>query len=247
MKTSKKNQQISTEKIEIDFSTSELFYQQELASREIQKQKLLSQAIIDSQEQERLQIGKLLHDNISQHLNTTRLYLEVAKEKAMGDVLVLISDAHKNLTDIINEVRHLSFSLAPPALRDLGLIEAIKDLCCSLSKTQICRIDFIHHFFNEDDVPYNMKLMLFRLLKDYVNNIIRLTNASEVVIQFKTDAEYIILFIRDNAKLADHTENQNEPGFTNIRDRVDLFNGTASIESVPEEGSTLSITIPLNL
>lgn len=63
----------------------------ELIEQEIQKQKQITQATIDAQEKERREIGKELHDNINQHLNTTRLYLEVAKEKASGEVLEMIS------------------------------------------------------------------------------------------------------------------------------------------------------------
>ncbi|MBL7746132.1 MAG: hypothetical protein JNM19_01785, partial [Chitinophagaceae bacterium] len=77
----------------------------------IQKQKQITQATIDAQEKERMLIGKELHDNISQHLTTSRLYLEVAKEKATGEMKDMISFSHKNLVTIIHEIRSLSQSL----------------------------------------------------------------------------------------------------------------------------------------
>ena len=92
------------------------------------------QATIDGQERERSEISRELHDNISQHLTTTRIYLEVVKDKAEGQFLEMIEQAHKSLIYISHEIRRLSQSLAPPELRDIGLVESIRDLCNLLKK-----------------------------------------------------------------------------------------------------------------
>ena len=52
--------------------------EEELLKNELDKQKAINQATVDSQEQERTEIGKELHDNVNQILTTTKLYLDLA-------------------------------------------------------------------------------------------------------------------------------------------------------------------------
>ncbi|MEK7226118.1 MAG: histidine kinase, partial [Bacteroidota bacterium] len=168
---------------------------EEAARQAAQKQKQLTQATIFGQEKERQEIGKELHDNINQHLNTTRLYLEVAKEKATGETLEMINLSHKSLTAMINEIRVLSQSLVPPTLGDLGLVESVQELCDSLRRAHKFNIDFYYRHFSEEELPGNLRLMLFRIVQEQINNIIRHANANNVQIKLQTDAEYLFLTI----------------------------------------------------
>jgi PAS domain S-box-containing protein len=220
---------------------------QELVDQEIQRQKLLTQATIDGQEKERREIGKELHDNISQHLTTTRLYLEVAQEKTVSqEVREMIFHAHKELTEIINEIRKLSQSLVPPTLGDIGLVESVQDVCDSLKRTHTIGVDFHHRSFTEETIPDNMKLMLFRIIQEQINNIIRHAGASIIQIWLRGDAESLELLINDNGKGFDPSVNGKKGlGFTNIINRVGLFNGKVDLQSAPGKGCTVLVTVPL--
>lgn len=218
---------------------------QELVEQEVQKQKHVTQATIDGQEKERQQIGKELHDNINQHLTTTRLYLEVAREKANGEVLEMINHSHKTLVGIINEIRQLSQSLVPPTLGDLGLIESIQELADSLRRVHTFVIEFYYKYFNEDNLPDNMKLMLFRITQEQVNNIVKHSGAGIIRIKLQSDAENIILTITDDGKGFDPILSKRGMGFNNIINRSSLFNGKVEIESRPGAGCTLHVIIPL--
>src|SRR5882724_5653093 len=241
MKTTKKNLPLNPgitkkQKPGEQFPIDELFYRHELTQQEIINLKILTQTTIDNQEQERLQISKKLHDSISQHLITTRLYLEMAKEKASGEMLELITHAHKNLTAIINEIRQLSQSLVPHTLADIGLLESIQDLCVVLSQANSFQVEFHHHHFNQEALPENMKIMLFRMIQEQINNIICHADASEVAIKLQTDAEQVMLSINDNGRGFDLTQKKNGIGFINMMNRVSLFNGKTNIDSTPGKG-----------
>ena len=217
----------------------------ELVEQEINKQKLLTQATIDGQEKERLEMGKELHDNIKQNLNTTRLYLEVAREKASGPVKEMIEFSHRSLAGIIDKIRALSQSLVPPTLGDIGLVESIQDICDSLKRTHKFKIHFFHRHFIEEGVPENMRLMLFRITQEQVNNIIRHSDAIIIQIKLESDAEYINLSIADNGKGFDPANIKKGLGFTNIMNRASLFNGLVEIEAAKGKGCRLSVNIPL--
>lgn len=216
----------------------------QLVEQEVQRQRLLTQATIDGQEKERQEIGKELHDNINQHLTTTRLYLEVAREKAAGEVLEMITLAHKNLADIVNEIRQLSQSLVPPTLGDLGLVESVFELSDSLKRAHSFHVDFLHRHFMEETLPDNLKLMLFRIIQEQVNNIIRHANATSMQIKLQSDAEYIILSISDNGKGFDPGNYKKGMGFSNISNRAGLFDGKAEIDTAPGKGCIVTVTIP---
>lgn len=218
---------------------------QELIEQEIQKQKQLTQATIDGQEKERQEIGKELHDNINQHLNTTRLYLEVALEKADGETLEMIALAHKNLTGIVNEIRQLSQSLVPPTLGDLGLVESVQELCDSLRMAHAFSVDFMYRHFDEEGMPDNMKLMLFRIAQEQVNNIVRHAHAGSIQIKLQADAEHVILTIADDGVGFDPHHLKKGLGFKNISSRAALFNGLVEIETSPGNGCSISVTVPL--
>jgi len=218
----------------------------ESIEQEIQKQKLITQATIDGQEKERLQIGKELHDNISQHLTMTRLYLEVVRDKAEGNLLEMVSHAHRNLSDIINEIRVLSQSLVPPTLGDLGLIESVHDLCGALQRTQAFQVEFQHRHFNEDYLPENMKLMLFRIIQEQVNNIVKHSRASKVIVKLQSDAEQVSLTVSDNGIGFDPENRKRGLGLTGISNRASLFNAQTQIESSPGKGCSLNVTVPFS-
>jgi PAS domain S-box-containing protein len=218
---------------------------QQLIDQEIQKQKLITRATIDTQEKERQEIGKELHDNINQHLTTTRLYLEVAGEKAQGEVLEMIRLAHKNLADIVNEIRRLSQSLVPPTLGDLGLAESIHELCDALKRTHSYQVDFQRRYFNEKELPGNLKLMIFRIIQEQVNNIIRHAQAKTIRIKLQADAENIIFSIADDGRGFDPQLYKKGMGFSNISNRVSLFEGIVDIEAAPGKGCTVTVSIPM--
>lgn len=218
----------------------------QLMQQELLKQKQLTQATIDGQEKERLEIGKELHDNINQHLSTTRLYLEVAREKASGEVLEMINYSHQTLASIINQIRLLSQSLVPPTLGDLGLVESVQELCDTLKRTHKYQAEVYARHFNEDVLPDSLQVMLFRIVQEQVNNIIRHAEARKILVRLQSDAEYIVLTITDDGKGFDPSSYKKGLGFSNISNRAGLFNGQVQIDSAPGTGCVLTVSIPLD-
>ena len=218
---------------------------QQLKQQELLKQRQLMQATIDGQERERSEISRELHDNISQHLTTTRLYLEVVKDKTDGQLFEMISEAHKGLMYIINVIRSLSQTLAPPELRDIGLVESIRDLCDLVKKLNPYRVQFEHDQFNEDKIPDPMKLMLFRIIQEQINNIIRHAGANKITISLEAGETEVRLTIADDGKGFDTQLIKKGLGLTNIFNRVTLFDGNAEIITSPGNGCLLQVKVPL--
>ena len=218
-----------------------------LLDEQINKQKLLTQASIDGQEKERKEIGKELHDNIGQQLTTTKLFLDMAKSSADDSTAEMISMALKGVSDVINEIRSMSRSLMPPTLGDLGLMESITDLIESISRTQYLRIDLDDYEFDEDLVPDNKKLMLFRIVQEQLNNIVKHAAARRVNIMLRNDKPFLHLEIRDDGKGFDPKSVKKGLGLTNMRNRAELFGGEVKIVSSEGKGCTLTVKVPHSL
>jgi PAS domain S-box-containing protein len=219
--------------------------EQRLLEQEIGKQRLLTQATIDGQEKERKEIGKELHDNINQILSTTKLYLDLAENTASGQTAEMIGMGSKNIMEAINEIRKLSRSLVPPTLGDLGLIESVRDLCENFSNTRTFGVKFEHRNIREKQLADNQKLMLFRIIQEQTNNIVKHAKAKNVIISLRASKGSINLEITDDGQGFNLKKTKKSVGLTNIINRAELFNGKVDIITAPKKGCTIKVSIPL--
>lgn len=219
--------------------------EQKLLTESINQQRLLTQATIDGQEKERKEIGKELHDNIGQQLTTTKLFLDLAKATADDSTNEMISLALKGISDVINEVRRMSRALVPPTLGDLGLIESINDLIDSISRAQYLKIDFYSSDINEDAISDNKKLMLFRIIQEQLNNIVKHADARQVTVALSENDNGLWLEVKDDGKGFDLKTVRRGLGLTNIQNRAALFGGTVDIIAAPGKGCMLTVNIPV--
>ena len=157
----------------------------------------------------------------------------------------MIQASSKSVTQAIAEIRKLSRSLTPPALGDLGLVESIKDLCDCIRTTQVFTIRFYHKRFNERFLEHDIKLMLFRIIQEQINNIIKYAHASIILIQLTTERDQLELIVSDNGRGFDPSTAKKGLGLNNIINRAELFDGKAEIKSIPGQGSTVTITVPI--
>lgn len=217
----------------------------ELLRNQLEYQRLLHQATVDTQEQERAEIGKELHDNINQVLTTTKLYLDLAltntelKEE-------LIRKSLQNTNSVIQEIRQLSRSLMDPSIGDLGLVDSINDLIGNIHLTQKVKILFAADPVVDSLLDSNQKLTVFRIIQESLNNVLRHANASEATIDLCIQDEYFHLTLKDNGVGFEPETIKAGAGLKNIQNRIYLINGTLRLESKPNFGCTLQLQFPVS-
>lgn len=223
--------------------TERKMLEQQLLNRELNKQKLISQATIETQEKERTEISKELHDNVNQVLTTTKLYLDLS----MTDAKLkeeLIQKASKNIIYVINEIRQLSRTLMNPSLGDLGLLDAINDLIESINITKQLEIALDVKASIEKLLDENEKLMIYRIVQEAISNALKHSNASIFSIAIKEEKEQISLVMKDNGSGFDVDNIKKGAGLKNIQNRVYLVDGSLNIDSKPGRGCTIQIKFP---
>lgn len=217
--------------------------EKQVIEQEIGKQKYITQAIIDAQEKERREIGKELHDNFGQQLTTLKLYLDLAADQTSGKTSAIIDQSRKHVMALINEIRMLSRSLVPPTLGDLGLVDSVRELTESITRVQPFEIDFDHAAFSETGLAENVKLMIFRIIQEQLNNIIKYASASRVAIQLSNHDGRLQLKIADDGKGFHPEQIKKGVGFNSIANRAGLFNGEVEIYSLPGKGCSVNVVI----
>jgi len=218
--------------------------QEQLLAAHIGHQRQLTQATIDSSENERKEIGKELHDNIGQQLTTIKLFLDLARSTADEETAEMIALATRNVSDVINEIRALCRSLIPSSLGDLGLVASINDLLHQIGRTRQLEIDFDATQFDEDRVPDNQKLMLFRVVQEQINNVVKHAGARQVSILLAQESGGVYLSISDDGAGFDPATVKRGLGLANMRNRTEMFAGNLEVISAPGKGCTLKAWIP---
>jgi PAS domain S-box-containing protein len=220
--------------------------EKQVLKQELDRQKLVAQAVVDAQEKERAEIGKELHDNVNQILSTAKLYLELARSDEK-ERLNLISRSTENIFNAINEIRAISRSLVPTSISDLGIIESINDLMENVRATKKLNAEFYYTPGIETLINEKQQLMLFRIIQEQVNNVLKHAEATNLIIELMVDFSMVDLTISDNGKGFDKENNKLKRGvgLANITSRTELFNGEVNLITAPGKGCTLNIHIPV--
>ena len=216
----------------------------ELAQQKVNQQRNITEATIQAQEKERTELGKELHDNINQILSTTKLYIDMAiTEKEIREEL--LQKTYTNITAAIEEIRMLSRSLVPPSLGDIGLTEAITELVEDLNLTQKLQFKLRSADLEKYHIPDNIKLMVYRIVQEQLNNIIKHSKATKAEIKLAVSKKNLNITVRDNGVGFEVNKKTKGIGLNNIASRAELHNGKIDIISFPGKGCNLKVSIPI--
>lgn len=214
-------------------------------AEKINHQRQLTQATIDGQERERLEIGKELHDNIGQQLTTVKLYLDLARTTADEATRRMLEPALKGVLTMINDIRNIARSLVPSTLKDLGLIDSINELIEFMAYAHPIKFVFEYDESVDKAMAENQKIALFRILQEQLNNVAKYAKATTVHILLFKHEHTASLSVVDDGSGFDLSATKKGLGLVNIRNRAELLGGKAEIHSSPGKGCTLKVSIPL--
>ncbi|HYH14116.1 MAG TPA: PAS domain S-box protein [Flavisolibacter sp.] len=221
--------------------TEKLQMQQRIISEKVTAQKEIARAIIQTQEKERQEIGKELHDNVNQILTTIKLYIENIKsypehQASFIDKSVILTQK------AINELRLLSKQLVTPVINDLNFKAAILEIVDHYRSLNLFRIEYVFDL-DEEQLDQDMQLTIYRIIQEQLNNIVKHAKASLVTITV-TDDEHLNLSIVDNGIGFDIAKKGKGMGLNNIKNRAEIFKGKVYIETAIGMGCSLNIAFP---
>ncbi len=232
---------------------------QRLAEKKLQQsqkdlQKLTAQ-LIKSDENVRQSIAQELHDSIGQYLSSIKYVAEKCVEQTTDGCSHGGAASLEKLVPIIqtaiDEVSRIAMDLRPSTLDDLGIIATVSWFCReyhsvypSIEMMQNIQLD-------EDDIPPAIKIHIFRILQESLNNVARHSQATCVHVSLAGTGNRVGIFITDNGTGFDsrktvHAGQKGRRGFGlfSMQERVKHSGGVFSIMSTPQEGTTIRALWP---
>ena len=214
----------------------------------------LSSQLLNAQEEERKRIALELHDGIGQNLSAIKYRVEGALGEIRQDKAI---DHAKTMDPIISavreaveEVRRISMNLRPSILDDLGILATISWLCREIESTySSIRIEKQINI-KESEVPDSLKIVVYRLLQEALNNMAKHSQANLVHLSFEGSDERIELTVQDNGvgfdveQVLSTDQSKRGLGLASMKERTALSGGSFSINSRQGAGTTVQASWP---
>ncbi|KXG78415.1 Signal transduction histidine-protein kinase/phosphatase DegS [Fervidicola ferrireducens] len=218
---------------------------------DINQKQLFAGKIIKVQEEERKAIAREIHDGPAQSIANLLLQLEVLEKICEEDpdtVKKELKDLKKLVKNTLGEIRKIIFNLRPSALDALGIEAVAGRYCAEFQEDTGISVDFVV-LGERVKLDSTVEITLFRVIQEALSNVKKHARAKNVRVKLEFLPHMVNLVIEDdgvgfNIEKLDEREGEHF-GLVNIRERVDLLNGTVRIRSEPGRGTNIYITIPL--
>ncbi len=225
--------------------TEEKELRKQLIDEQAAKQKAITQAAIQAQEEEKTKISRELHDNVNQILMSAKLYMDTAK-RVPTDAALLLDKAVEYQLLALHEIRKISRSLSTPGIATTGLQDSISDIVYNLRALQHLEVEFLFDKSLEQQLQEDEKLTLYRVIQEQTSNIIKYAEATRVSIEVALCDQTVKLAILDNGKGFDSAVGSKGIGMINMNSRATAHNGSLLVISAPGEGCKIELSFPLS-
>jgi signal transduction histidine kinase len=231
-------------------------YQEEVKAKDKARLSLIER-IVQVQEDERKSISRELHDHFGQSLLALLLQVQsgckYSPSKCVYSSLPgsLCFTIDGTIRQIIEEVHRLAWGMRPSILDDYGLDSALARHIEEVSKNAGLGIDY--QFTSPDELqrlPSRIEVPLFRIAQEAITNVIRHAKATHASVVILRQLHDITMLVEDDGLGFDSAMVQDKGdqclGLMGMKERVNLLGGSFLIESIPGEGTTIRVRIPLN-
>jgi two-component system, NarL family, sensor kinase len=208
-----------------------------LQQQEINKrQNEIFNVVSSTQDQERKRIAQDLHDGMGSLLSAAKLKLSgMQTNNGIEDTIRILDDASV-------ELRNIAHNIMPATLSRIGLTGALQNFFGRMKDGPL-QFHFTHHGFDER-IDEEKEILLYRVVLELVNNVVKHAKAKNVTIQLLKYPESINLIVEDDGiGMAGETNREEGTGLRNIASRVSYLKGNFSVDS-GARGTTVIIDLP---
>lgn len=209
-----------------------------------QEQKVIAlKSMLSGQEQERARIARDLHDGLSGMFSTIKMHLSTLQhEHGFLKSHELFQKSYRLVDAAAADIRNIAHNMMPEVLQKMGLMQALRDLCSSFNAKGSLQVS-LHNYGMEERLPKEQEIIVFRIIQELLNNVVKHSGASEVIVQFNRDRNQLGITVEDNGCGFTPVSGSEKPhaGLDIIRERTSFLNGTCSIDSRPGIGTSVMI------
>jgi signal transduction histidine kinase len=215
----------------------------------------LSFRLLTAHEEESKRIGQELHDGLAQTLSAVKIWVEAAlmqmdqenpdeAAKSLESVIPLARGA-------VEDVRRISKNLRPSSLDDFGIVATVSWLLQEFTSIYAGIETEVQIGILEDGIPDSLKIVIYRILQEALNNVAKHSRASLVRFSLKKTGNTIELIVHDNGEgfnmenILSGDQLGRGLGITGMKERSELSGGSFSIETSKGTGTTVRSLWPL--
>ena len=213
--------------------------------REEEMQKM-AKTLIHIRDDERKRIAMDIHDSLVHRLRELKGYTDT-----------VLTDSHKDhisseISAIIDEARDISFNLIPfISSGEAGedFVDVIKSYAAEVLMAKDIQFAISSTGFNKISLPEDMRISMFRIIQETLNNVVKYAEASKVTMKFIYSYPFVMFSVADDGVgLPDSSIGRGltreHIGFYGMQERVKYYNGTFTVNSQPNKGTKISVRIP---
>jgi signal transduction histidine kinase len=204
--------------------------------------RLVSAALLSSQEMERKRIACELHDSIGQVLNSiafgSGVALEMVRAKDIHNAEEMLVRLSAQAKQAVGDVRRIAMDLRPAMLDHLGIVGTLSWFLREFRSIHPDLKVTVDIDVRESDVSPNLVTTLYRVVQEACSNVVRHAGASEVRVLLNRFRDSLELRIEDNGRGIEGGERQGM-GLRSMRDRVQFSGGSFRLESEVGKGTSI--------
>lgn len=209
-------------------------------------EKSILEAQLEIQEQTFQHISQEIHDNIGQKLTLAKLNLNRLDSRFLGENINSVNNTIQIIGEVISDLSDLSRTMSSEVVLQNGLIKAIEYEITQLNRAGIYKLK-MQVIGDGAFLEAKRELILFRVVQESLNNIIKHAEATEITIRLHYANTSLRLEIHDNGKGYRLEEKDGKGnGLSNIRRRASILNGRCHINTSPGNGTMIQIEIPID-
>lgn len=209
-----------------------------------------NEAIMNAEINERRRLSAELHDGIGPLLSLSKLNISNILERheiEESKKRQFLQATHKNIDEVLKELKNISNNMSPKILVEKGLKEALKDLVLKLTHLRRFEVHLSINGLNGNFKPY-VEHALYRTTQEVLNNVVMHADCSELNIQVLQDKDELTVMIEDNGKGFDPDGLIGNPGMGLINSslRIESLRGRFLIDSTLGRGTIITLILQIN-
>lgn len=211
----------------------------------------LLQLLISAQEDERRRIARDLHDGVGQALTYLVVGLRRLEDGESGRVRAEAGQLREVTSQALEDVRRLARGLRPSVLDDLGLQPALERLVSDFAAGHPIVIELENTMPTEPRLPEAIETALYRIVQEALTNIAKHSGATKASVRLERRADIVYTIVQDNGRGFDVDTSVGvlqaaaSVGLSSIRERASILGGDTVINSRPDTGTSVRISIPI--
>jgi len=202
--------------------------------------------LVSTREEERRRLRRDLHDGLGAQLAGLKVQAGALRRLIPGDPAAadeLVVELREELRSAIADIRRLVYDLRPPALDDLGMVEALRQMAQRYGAKDEPLSVLVEAPEDLPNLPAAVEVAVYRITQEALTNVVRHARARTCVVRLAVNDDVALEIVDDGVGIP--AERSAGVGLSSMRERASELGGSCVVERAPEGGTRVLVRLPL--